>query len=179
MSKGINQAVIAELAKDSFRMAHLVDLELSTSSYLTDYHHDIFHSSTNYAASGHLLETGDISESQDLQVGSIDIRLSGKNQTYIALLLNNDWFSRSVTITRILIDVAGDVIGEAGRYVGTVTNFTIENDDVVLTVASHWADFDRVTGRRTNDNSQQSYYPGDTGMSRAAQIVKDIKWGRE
>lgn len=179
MSRGISQAVIDELAKDSFRMAHLVSIELSTTTYLTDYHHDLFYNSNTYIASGHLLETGSISESQDVQVGSIDIRLSGKNQAYISSFLTDDWFSREVVITRLVLDSSGAIVGAAGNYVGAISNFTIENDDVVVTIASHWADFERVTGRRTNDDSQQHYFPGDTGMSRAAQIIKDIKWGRE
>jgi len=41
-----------------------------------------------------------------------------------------------------------------------------------------WSDFERTAGRRTNDNDQQVYYPGDRGFQFADDALKDIKWGR-
>jgi len=45
-------------------------------------------------------------------------------------------------------------------------------------LASHWADFEKKSGRVTNSNSQSLHFAGDKGFDFAANIVKDIKWGR-
>lgn len=44
--------------------------------------------------------------------------------------------------------------------------------------SDHWADFERIAGRRTNHSDQQLFYPGDKGFEFADQSVKSIKWGR-
>ena len=49
---------------------------------------------------------------------------------------------------------------------------------VTLTVVSHWADFDKKSGRQTNNNSQQRFFNTDVGMDFSSQTVLDIKWGR-
>jgi len=178
VSRGITQAVIDELSSGSFNMAALVHIDFATPVYLTDYHHNLPYGGDTYGVSGHLLDIGNVSESHELDVGEIDITFSGKDQSYIALLLSENYVGRDVNITNVVVSDAGAVIGHCGEYKGTVSGFAIQGDNVLLTVTSHWADFERVTGRRSNDNSQQSHYPGDTSASRCSQIVKDIKWGR-
>jgi hypothetical protein len=56
----------------------------------------------------------------------------------------------------------------------TVTRTSI----IDLACASHWADFERKAGRLTNINSQQYFFPADTGFRYAANSIKDIKWGK-
>jgi len=48
-----------------------------------------------------------------------------------------------------------------------------------LTVVSHWADFEKRSGRLTNNNSQQRFFSTDVGMNFSSQTVLDIKWGRK
>jgi hypothetical protein len=47
-----------------------------------------------------------------------------------------------------------------------------------LQVVSHWADFDKTNGRKTNNTSQQRFFSADVGMDFSSQTVQDIKWGR-
>jgi len=183
MSRGIHADVVTELAKDAFNMAHLVDIDFATPMYLTDYRHELVDSSHTYVSSSYLLSMGDVSESTDLQVGSINIDLSGVEQAYISILLSGNYIDRRVTIKRALLTTTGAVIGEPFiLYEGRISGFNIADsgsDSVVrISVASHWADFERVNGRRTNDNSQQSAFSGDKGMEFASEIIKDVKWGR-
>jgi hypothetical protein len=66
---------------------------------------------------------------------------------------------------------------------GQITKWQIvENrgrSGVRLSVASHWADFEKLGGRLTNNSSQQFYFPNDLGFEYAANTIRDIKWGRE
>jgi hypothetical protein len=49
---------------------------------------------------------------------------------------------------------------------------------VGLSIVSHWADFEKKNGRKTNNTSQQRFFSTDVGMDFASQTVQDIKWGR-
>ena len=65
---------------------------------------------------------------------------------------------------------------------GRIENLNIEEDEttssVNISIASHWADFDKTKGRRTNTNSQRLHFPNDKGFDYASQTAKEIKWGR-
>ena len=64
-----------------------------------------------------------------------------------------------------------------------MTGYSIEDSedssDVTVSAASHWKDFEKENGRRTNDNSQKIYFPSDEGFEFAAKTIKDLKWGRK
>ena len=49
---------------------------------------------------------------------------------------------------------------------------------VNLKIVSHWADFDKESGRRTNNISQQRFFSSDVGFDFASEMVQDIKWGK-
>ena len=51
--------------------------------------------------------------------------------------------------------------------------------NVKLVIVSHWADFDKKSGRKTNNSSQQRFFSTDVGMDFSSETVLDIKWGRE
>ena len=65
---------------------------------------------------------------------------------------------------------------------GKIESFEIqegEKDSTVgLSIVSHWADFEKKNGRKTNNTSQQRFFSTDVGMDFASQTVQDIKWGR-
>ena len=48
-----------------------------------------------------------------------------------------------------------------------------------MSIASHWADFSKVEGRKTNTGSQQIFFPTDKGMEFAGLTVQDILWGKK
>ena len=53
-----------------------------------------------------------------------------------------------------------------------------EDTEIIYTLVSHWADFEKISGRKTNPTSQQRFFSTDVGMDFASQTVLDIKWGR-
>jgi hypothetical protein len=52
------------------------------------------------------------------------------------------------------------------------------SSSVGLSIVSHWADFEKKNGRKTNNTSQKRFFSTDVGMDFASQTVQDIKWGR-
>jgi len=67
-------------------------------------------------------------------------------------------------------------------YKGTIDTFGISESEtassVTLRIVSHWADFEKTNGRKTNNTSQQRFFSSDVGMNFSSQTVQDIKWGR-
>lgn len=165
-------------------MGHLVEMQFSTTQYFTDYAHDLIYDGQTFDASSALLDIAAPKESHDLRVNSLNLELSGVNQTFISLFLTSDWINRSVIIKKALIGLDGQVIGEPFViFNGQMTQFEINEDDksskVIVSIASHWADFEKTNGRFTNDNSQQFVFPGDRGLEYSANSIRDIKWGKK
>jgi hypothetical protein len=51
---------------------------------------------------------------------------------------------------------------------------------VRVRATSLFADFERRTGRHTNDAEQQIHYPGDKGFEFVSELRdKQINWGRD
>ena len=183
MSRPINSDTIAELAKDSFIMAHLVKIDFEIAVFLTECPQNLVYSGDTYNSSSALKGISSVTETSEVQVGAVSITLSGVSQEYISILLSQTYIDRQVTISRVLLSNSYSIIGAPILiYDGRIQSFSIsDNDDtstIVISASSHWADFDKKAGRRTNHNSQQIYFPGDLGFEFAANTVKDLKWGR-
>lgn len=183
MARSIHADVITELAKDSFNLCHLIELGFSTPVRLTDYAHDISWSGDNYLAYDGLLGVASPQETQELRVGTVNVTVSGVDQTFISIFLGQNWINRSAKISRAVLDDTGTVIGSPiVVFSGQIAQYQIDESDdkssVTIGIASHWADFDKKAGRFTNNNSQQYYFPGDLGFEYAANTVKDLRWGR-
>jgi hypothetical protein len=183
MARSINASTLSALQGDSFRICHLISIDIGAGIYLTDFTHDIDDGSNVYEAGGGLIGVSGTSESSELRVGSVDISLSSVNQAYLSIFLSQNWINKSVVLSKAVIDNAGQIIGEpVVTFDGLLSSFQVSESDstssISLQVASHWADFDRKAGRLTNNNSQQFYFAGDLGMEFAANTVKDIKWGK-
>ena len=54
----------------------------------------------------------------------------------------------------------------------------LNGDSIInIAVANHWADFQRIEGRRTNDSSQQHFFDGDKAFEFTSQAGKKLYWG--
>lgn len=183
MPRDVDSATLALLENETFSMCHLVSIDFTSSIFITDASYPVNYAGETYQPASHLLSIGSPSESQELRVGSISIGLSGVNQQYVSIFLNQNHVNRRVQIFLAILDTAGNVVGDAIKtYDGQIESFSLTEGNgtsaITMRVASHWADFERKTGRMTNQNSQQYYFPNDTGMQFAAESIKDIKWGR-
>ena len=125
----------------------------------------------------------DFTEETDVNLSPISISLSGADQTFISTVLNENVINDAVTIFRGFLDDNNALIADPFLlYKGTIDNFSISESDtsslVNLDIVSHWADFEKKSGRKTNNTSQQRFFSTDLGMNFSSQTVLDIKWGR-
>ena len=184
MVKTMTAAVKTEAAKlTGQRVRHLAELHFSPVVYLTDHTRIVPWNSNNYQPGGHFLSYSDIGESTEVRVGNYNLVLSSVEQTYVATLLQNNYIDRQVVIRRFWLDgndqmIDGPVIVRDGRIQGFSLDEQSRPPKVVVNVATHWADFDKVAGRRSTEASQQRHFADDRFFEFAAERFDDKVWGR-
>ena len=187
MARGLSSAVKTELATGNIEPVMLVELGFSTPVYITNASFNIVSnvsgSSRTYLANGHLRGITNISETNQPTKNSLSLSLSGVDQTYVSLVLNENIINDDVFIYRGFLDSNMALISNPFLlFYGTIDQFkitdTTQTASVVLTITSHWANFSKTSGRTTTDNSQQRFFSSDKGMEFSALTVRDIKWGR-
>lgn len=183
MTRAIDSTTKTSLAANGFRFATLVRVDLASSVYLTDYGVDLTTAVGTFVSSAHLVEVSEVRETGALRVNELTLGLSGVEQTFVAAFLGGEYLDRRVRIWRAVIDASDAVVGAPFLYFdGRISGFTIDDtetgSDLSVSVASHWADFEKVNNRKTNNNSQQLYFPGDRGFEFASKVVRDLRWGR-
>jgi len=185
MGRSINSTTKSELLKDSYRLATLMEFDFSTPIKITDYGQTIVDATYGtFVSSGHILEITDISETASLKGNKITVNLSGVDQSYIQIMLSGTNINKKFRMLKATLDENGSVIGAPfvvyeGLIVGYAISDSDDSSEIGIEVASHWTDFERVAGRKTNSNSQNTYFPNDRGMDFSSKTKKEVKWGRK
>ena len=187
MTRSLTTAVKNELATNDIRPVHLITIGFGTPVNITDCSFpltsSVSGSSVTYSSSDFILGVSNFTEETDVTKTSLTLTLSGADQTFISTVLNENVITDSVTIFRGFLDDNNALIADPFLlYKGTIDNFSIGESDtassVSLDIVSHWADFEKKSGRKTNNTSQQRFFSTDLGMNFSSQTVQDIKWGR-
>jgi len=177
---------------------HLDDgaLYLSSGAIDIDYDSDTApDAGTNtYSAQGEFMGHTPINEDFDVKVGKFSVNLSGLPSGYISKFVNAECEGKRVVVYKAFLDLNTlEIIGtdSAGgtavimMFDGEIYNVTIqetaETCTISIDVSSHFADFERTAGRRTNNWSnwlfQGSQY--DTCMEKAGFVGNsEFLWGR-
>tara|TARA_R100001591_G_scaffold75248_1_gene83086 strand:+ start:555 stop:1121 length:567 start_codon:yes stop_codon:yes gene_type:complete len=188
MARGLSSAVKTELASGVIDPVLLIEIDFSTPVYLTNAPFDITSSvsgtSRTYLTNGHLKNITGISETNKPTKNSLQVVLSGVDQTYISIALSENIINSEVYIYRGFLDTNNALISDPFLlFFGTIDEYRINDTastaNLVLNLTSHWGNFEKTSGRVTTDNSQQRIFSGDKGMEFASLTVRDIKWGRD
>lgn len=192
MARNIGETLQTKLEGRTLFIADLLELHLATPIYFSTTNINLIYNSptsidssaTTFLAQGQFLSYGQVVESSDLRVGTIELNFTAVDTTMVAVVLNNDYIDKRVVIYRAILNsdysfTSNDVFM---IFDGFITGYAISEEEqtasLVLTCSSQFADFERTGGRRSNPASQNLYFPNDRGMDFSPQIVKDIKWGR-
>ena len=188
MARGLTSSIKTELATGVIDPVLLVEIEFGTPVYLTNAPFDITSSvsgsSRTYLTNGHLKNITGINETNKPTKNSLQLTLSGVDQTYISIALSENIINKEVYIYRGFLDANNALIADSFLlFFGTIDEYRITDNtttaNLVLNLTSHWGNFEKTSGRVTTDNSQQRFFSGDKGMEFAALTVRDIKWGRD
>jgi len=192
----LSTALKSHLGNRNLIYAHLVKFELPTGAFLywTDAAHDIMWSSNTYVA-GKLLSVSQITETSKAAAHTISIALPGEIIDEVRRPLNigpldNNFINREVTIYKVFIDSTGSIVSSTDNpfelFRGLITASKVSEDPykaskVTWTISSHWADFERVTGRLTDDEIHRGF--GTSGSPELANCLyadyyydKGFKW---
>ena len=98
--------------------------------------------------------------------------------------MNENIINATVQLYRAFLNSSNSIISDPFLlFDGFIDQYSIEDDtttaNIGLNITSHWGNFEKVSGRRTSDNSQQRFFSGDKGFEFSALTVQDIRWGRE
>tara|TARA_R110000868_G_scaffold111086_1_gene300232 strand:- start:512 stop:1066 length:555 start_codon:yes stop_codon:yes gene_type:complete len=183
MARSLTTAVVNELATDSLQPISLIYINIATGLRVTDHYKDVTYDSNTYTASSLFTKLSSVTESSEIQVSNITLTFTGADQTITSLFLNNNYLEKEAEIYKGFINSSEAVIADPfllfkGRIESFSINESLNKSSVNVSIASHWADFSKVEGRKTNTGTQQIHFPDDLGFEFASQTVQDIKWGR-
>ena len=187
MTRNLTSAIKTELATNDIRPVHLITIGFGTPVNITDCSFSITSSvsgsSVTYNSSDFILGISNFSEETEISKSSVNLILSGANLTFISTVLNENIVNDSVDIYRGFLNDSNALISDPFLlYKGNIEEFSIQETDtessINLSIVSHWADFEKKNGRKTNNTSQQRFFSNDVGMDFSSETVLDIKWGR-
>ena len=187
MARGLSSSVKTELATGVIDPVLLIEIGFSTPIYLTNASFDITSSisgtSRTYVSNGHLRSITGVNETNRPTKNTLSISLSGVDQTYISVALNENIINDNVFVYRGYLDSNNALISDPFLlFYGTIDEYKISDNtttaNLILSITSHWGNFSKTAGRTTTDNSQKRFFSNDKGMEFAALTVRDIKWGR-
>lgn len=192
MNRGSTAAVQAEWAKAQNQPAHLVEVRFDAadggSVRLTDAWRNVDWNGNTYFALGHLLGFEGLLESVDLRVVDVTLLLSGVDQTWIALILGKQYIDRRLLVYQMFFDQTTEqlIVDPVMIHDGRMDEPSIDEDPssgkCVVSIKSRdqFADFERLSGRHTNPNDQNLFFPSDRGFDMNAQMVGqrfELMWG--
>jgi len=200
MSRGLSGTLVTQLETGQNYVFNLIEIIIAVSDTPTTYryttaHMDLVYDSNTYTATNGQLGFGSVNEKMSLEVSSMSVSISSVDQSMLAIVLNNanDVVNGTINLYRGVLNDSTYAIIDSPilLYSGYIKGFTV-NEDVdsssVMTFAtgSKLSDFERTSGRRTNQQDQDSYLTDkygagvktDTAFSQADKINGDIVWGR-
>ena len=188
MTRRLTTAVKNERATNDIRPILRITIGFSSPVNITDCSFpltsSVSGSSVTYLSSSFVMGISNFSEEVDITKTTLNLGLSGASQTFISTALNENVVNDSVTIHRGFLNDSNALIADPFLlYKGTIDTFEVSekgaDSNIIFKIVSHWADFDKLSGRKTNNTSQQRFFSTDVGMNFSSQTVQDIKWGRE
>lgn len=184
-------ATLAEIvAKDTIQYFDCVAIELGTGYdyYLTQapYNLTLLDGNT-YISAGGLLAITSFSDAANMAIEKLQVNISGivslpgSSNTVLQQIQTMEYIDKPLTIHRAFMENFA-VAHERVLYKGYISNISGalgasgDNTQAGIETSSHWIDFDRVSTRYTNNNTQQEHFPNDDGFSFSKQVQKEVQW---
>jgi len=181
---------IPAVQQSSIKHAMLIDLEVNgVSYYISNAYAPITYLGNSYTQLGHFLGISELQDDLKITNNQITLNLSGLpsddgGPNYMGVVLNSGIKGSKIIIYRAFYDInsgnfnATQVYQRFNGYVSNfslsenfdVTNRTIGNNISIQCSSIHALIEKRYTGRRTNDQDQQFYFPDDVGMYRVKSL---------
>jgi len=179
------------LAGNALLPLTLIDINVNGGSPIryTDGPFDITYDGNTYEAHGNFLGISETNEVSELQITNISLTLNGLDLTSVQTLCVSTQINQEVTVRKVFLDpndnsLIGDSTGDKaviifrGKIAGYKTVNATDTATITLDVNSLFTNFNRMSGRRTNQASLQQEHPNDYGFQYSHESIRDIKWGK-
>jgi len=177
------------VAKETIQYFDCVEIAIDSTHtyYLTQAPYNITLTDGNmYIAAGGLLQMTEFVDNASFSIEQLEVQLAGivslpSGETVLKTIQELDYIDKPLTIYRAFMEnhqVAHEVVLYKG-YINSITAALGDEGDSTtasISTASHWTDFDRVSARYTNQNSQKNIHPADEGFSFAKEVQKEVQW---
>lgn len=177
------------VAKETIQYYDCVKIEIDPTHtyYITQAPYNLTLSDGNtYKAAGGLLQITDYVDNANFSIEKITITLAGivnlpTGDTVLKTLQGLDYIDKPVTIFRAFMEdfaVSQQVVLYKG-YINNISATLSDKGDSTtgdIETSSHWTNFDRISTRYTNSNSQKEIHSGDEGFSFAKEVQKEVIW---
>lgn len=161
---------------------HLVEMDfLSGTQYLTNWPVNLTVGAKSYTGLGALGRVGELKESEDGAVQSVDLELSQVNASFLALALGsvNGYQGKAVRIYEALTSPSLAILGTPVlRFAGWMDIVKIKRDENGnvgrITMVCKTGGYDvrkNPAGLRMNDAQHQANHPGELGMQFVADLI--------
>ena len=185
MTRGLSSTINTYLANQSQIRVTLVSIQTPSSTvYYTDAPFDIDYDSNTYEAQGTFLGVSAVEENAELIITNCQLIISAVESGNITTFATSGIINKQVIVSSAYLDPTNMSIVDVPviTFKGKITGYTIADADATATisleVASTFANFEKTTGRYTNEGSFQREHPQDRGMEFAHESIQDIRWGR-
>lgn len=181
-------ALYISVKNDSVEFVHLLEFQFDSGTVrLATGAQDLSWNTFQWEAIGGLLDLGGIEETTDTRAQGVDVKLSGVDQTILAILLGSKYRGRVVKIWRAHLDrTTGRVIGTMMLFQGLqLSPYTVDEERDkgggtvrISTRLSGYFGVERLRGIMSNLVSHQHYFNGDMFFANAASLANvKIYWG--
>lgn len=183
--------IIPAVTATNIRHCLLIDITVNTTTYyLSNAYSPISYAGNTYTQLGNFISMSEIQDDLKVTNNQISISLSGippddGSPNYMTLVLTSNVKGSRVTIYRAFFDASSgyyDAQQVYLRFQGYISNYALnenwdqDNKLVSNTISIQCASVHAIlekkyTGRRTNDQDQNLFYPGDSGMYRVKSLA--------
>ena len=188
--KQLSASIVEQLEAPAFIYAELIEFHLATPLYLSTASYDIVATtgtssgSQTYLAQGKFISYSGVRQTDELRINNVALQLSGSTDTFVNIVLNDQYLHRRVFIYRSWINIATNALIDSPSlvYAGTITGGDVLDSarecQVSLTTSNEFYDFEKMSGRKSNTDSQKRFFPNDNGMIYSTNTINDIRWGK-
>ena len=184
MSRGLDPAIVAELAKDRTNETALVEIHLSTPLFMTTFRSPInvatgtSNGVQTFRANGNFIGFGSYTEQTGLVASKLYVSLSGVSRSILDVFLNDEYLEKKIVIYDVNFDDNFNIVdAPVNAWEGDMQSYSIDETKntsrLIITCLHVVADHDDIECRRTNSVSQQRHFRGDLGFDFVANIEEE------
>lgn len=180
--RGMSSQFSTQLTQDNITIYHLYQGQFPDGTVsFTDLPYDTSYNSTSFTGVGKALGYDVIEEVAGLQANGIRLYFNAADASLLAVLLDQNLIDRPIYVYRGMLDSNNQVItNPLVIFEGRSDSAQLSEDpdggtmQLALECFDENVDFERVNGRRTNHEEQQTYFSGDSGFAFIADGMEKV-----